>query len=75
MKSEKRARDAFRGKWVFIGVTLVIAAVTFIPGIIGEGTFPLMRFLSALAITLFAFCFVTVSSRIVGMIGVSSNPT
>ncbi len=62
-------------KWVFIGVTLVIAAVTFIPGIIGEGTFPLMRFLSALAITLFSFCFVTVSSRIVGMIGVSSNPT
>ena len=34
-----------------------------------------MRFLSALAITLFAFCFVTVSSRIVGLIGVSSNPT
>jgi putative OPT family oligopeptide transporter len=62
-------------KWVFWGVALIIAAVTLIPGIIGEGTFPLMRFLSALAITLFAFCFVTVSSRIVGLIGVSSNPT
>jgi putative OPT family oligopeptide transporter len=62
-------------KWVFGGVALIIAAVTLIPGIIGEGTFPLMRFLSALAITLFAFCFVTVSSRIVGLIGVSSNPT
>jgi putative OPT family oligopeptide transporter len=62
-------------KWVFGGVAVIIAAVTLIPGIIGEGTFPLMRFLSALAITLFAFCFVTVSSRIVGLIGVSSNPT
>jgi putative OPT family oligopeptide transporter len=62
-------------KWVFLGITLIIAAVTFIPGIIGEGTFLVMRFLSALAITLFAFCFVTVSSRIVGLIGVSSNPT
>lgn len=62
-------------KWVIGGVTLVIAAVTFIPGIIGEHTFLVMRFFSALAIALFAFCFVTVSSRIVGMIGVSSNPT
>jgi putative OPT family oligopeptide transporter len=62
-------------KWVIGGVTLVIAAVTLLPGILGEGTFLLMRFLSALAITIFAFCFVTVSSRIVGLIGVSSNPT
>jgi putative OPT family oligopeptide transporter len=62
-------------KWVLGGVTLIIAAVTLVPGIIGEGTFPLMRFLSALAVTVFAFCFVTVSSRIVGLIGVSSNPT
>jgi putative OPT family oligopeptide transporter len=62
-------------RWVIGGITLVIAAVTFIPGIIGEHTFLVMRFLSALAIALFAFCFVTVSSRIVGMIGVSSNPT
>lgn len=62
-------------KWVVGGVTLVIAAVTLVPGILGEGTFLLMRFLSALAITVFAFCFVTVSSRIVGLIGVSSNPT
>jgi putative OPT family oligopeptide transporter len=31
-------------KWVLLGVTLIIAAVTFIPGIIGEGTFLVMRF-------------------------------
>jgi len=62
-------------KWVLLGVTVVVAAVTLIPGIIGNQTHVLMRFISALAIALFAFAFVTVSSRIVGMIGVSSNPT
>lgn len=62
-------------KWVIFGITLVVLAITFIPGIIGSHTFLLMRFLSALAIAVFAFAFVTVSSRIVGMIGVSSNPT
>lgn len=62
-------------KYVIIGISIVIMLVTLVPGIIGDHTFLLMRFLSALAIALFAFAFVTVSSRIVGLIGVSSNPT
>ena len=62
-------------KYVLAGVTLVILAITFIPGIIGKDTTILMRFSSSIAITFFAFCFVTVSARIVGLIGVSSNPT
>lgn len=62
-------------KYVLLGVSIVVLLITFIPGIIGNNTFMLMRFFSALAIAIFAFCFVTVSSRIVGMIGVSSNPT
>ena len=62
-------------KYVLVGVTLVILAITFIPGIIGKDTTILMRFSSSIAIIFFAFCFVTVSSRIVGLIGVSSNPT
>lgn len=62
-------------KYVILGVCLVILGVTFIPGIIGTDTTMLMRFFSAIAIAFFAFCFVTVSSRIVGLIGVSSNPT
>jgi len=57
------------------GITIIIAMVTFIPGIIGDHTGLVMRFVAALAITIFAFCFVTVSSRIVGLIGVTSNPT
>ncbi|MDH3198094.1 MAG: oligopeptide transporter, OPT family, partial [Candidatus Krumholzibacteria bacterium] len=60
---------------VIIGITIIIALVTFVPGIIGSHTGLVMRFVAALAIAIFAFCFVTVSSRIVGMIGVTSNPT
>jgi putative OPT family oligopeptide transporter len=76
MKTEKLRTDQDLSlRWVIGGVVVVIALVTLLPGIIGEGTFLGMRFISALAIALFAFCFVTVSSRIVGLIGVSSNPT
>ncbi len=62
-------------KYVLMGVGIVVLIVTFIPGVIGQDTYIIMRFCSAIAIAFFAFCFVTVSSRIVGMIGVSSNPT
>jgi putative OPT family oligopeptide transporter len=57
------------------GIAVIIAVVTFVPGIIGAHTGLGMRFVASLAIAIFAFCFVTVSSRIVGMIGVTSNPT
>ncbi len=62
-------------KYVIAGVSIIILLITLIPGIIGSHTFLVMRFLSAIAIAIFAFAFVTVSSRIVGLIGVSSNPT
>lgn len=62
-------------RWLMVGVAAVVALIVFVPGIIGEGTSFLMRTISAIAIAIFAFCFVTVSSRIVGLIGVSSNPT
>jgi putative OPT family oligopeptide transporter len=61
--------------FVLGGIVVIIALVTFIPGIIGSHTGLVMRFVAALAIAIFAFCFVTVSSRIVGLIGVTSNPT
>jgi putative OPT family oligopeptide transporter len=62
-------------RYVIFGILLIILVITFIPGIIGAHTDWPMRLAGALAITVFAFCFVTVSSRIVGLIGVSSNPT
>ncbi len=74
-QSRLRTEQDLSIKWVLLGVSLIVLMITFIPGIIGQGTYMMMRFFSALAIAIFAFCFVTVSSRIVGMIGVSSNPT
>ena len=53
----------------------VIAAVAIIPHLVGGFETFAGRLVVALAITVFAFFFVTVSSRIVGLIGVSSNPT
>ena len=72
---KKRTEQDLNLKYVILGIVLVILLITVVPGIIGHHTNVLMRFISALAIAFFAFAFVTVSSRIVGMIGVSSNPT
>lgn len=57
------------------GALLVVAAIILIPKIIGIDASMLVRALAALCIVFFAFCFATVSSRIVGMVGVTSNPT
>ncbi|MEJ2628965.1 MAG: oligopeptide transporter, OPT family, partial [bacterium] len=72
---KKRTEQDLSIKYVLLGVSIIVLLITFLPGIIGHNTYMLMRFISAIAIALFAFCFVTVSSRIVGMIGVSSKPT
>ncbi len=62
-------------KYVFYGVFLIMLILAFVPGIIGMSTSLAIRLVAAPAIALFAFFFVTVSSRIVGLVGVSSNPT
>lgn len=74
-KGKLRTEEDLHLKYVIMGVSLIVLVITLVPGIIGQHTFLLMRFLSAIAIAIFAFAFVTVSSRIVGLIGVSSNPT
>jgi putative OPT family oligopeptide transporter len=60
---------------VLIGVVGVVAILAFIPGIVGTETTFLFRLISAVCIAVFAFMFVTVASRIVGLVGVTSNPT
>ena len=57
------------------GVLIVIIIIILAPQILGISTTFLVRLIASVCIVIFAFCFVTVSSRIVGMIGVSSNPT
>ncbi len=55
-----------------LGALLLLALV---PGVLGFLDSVVIRSASALLIAIFAFFFVTVASRIVGMVGVTSNPT
>ncbi len=58
---------------LFLGIILL--ALTLIPGVLGYLDTVWARGLTAVCIAIFAFFFVTVSSRIVGLVGVTSNPT
>ncbi len=62
-------------KFVLLGVLVIAAVMAFVPVVFGNIDNVLIRILAAMLITIFAFFFVTVSSRIVGMVGVTSNPT
>ncbi|MFC1679308.1 OPT/YSL family transporter, partial [Elusimicrobiota bacterium] len=53
----------------------VLLVLIFVPGILGFLDSVAVKAAAALMIAVFAFFFVTVSSRIVGMVGVTSNPT
>ena len=58
-----------------LGVLIVIILIILSPQILGVQTSILIRLIAAVCIAFFSFCFVTVSSRIVGLVGVTSNPT
>ena len=64
---------AFKTVLVFVGAILVI--LTLIPGILGYLDSIPVRAVASVMIAIFAFFFVTVSSRIVGLVGVTSSPT
>lgn len=60
---------------VLTGAALVSLVIILTPHVLGVDSTLLTRLIGAVCIALFAFMFVTVSSRIVGLVGVSSNPT
>lgn len=62
-------------KWVVIGVIVLIAAIMLFPQL-GLSVFksPVVSFLGAILIIILGFLFVTVSSRLTGEVGSSSNP-
>jgi putative OPT family oligopeptide transporter len=62
-------------KVVGIGVLLVIATLAFTPIPFGDVGGVSHRLVAAVCVAVFAFFFVTVASRIVGLVGVTSNPT
>jgi putative OPT family oligopeptide transporter len=71
---ERTDRD-LPGGMLVLGIAVVVTLLAFVPGVLaGELGFG-QRLLAAGGASLFAFLFVPVSSRMVGVIGVSSNPT
>lgn len=62
-------------KVVGIGAVVVILVLSLIPATFGSLGGTAIRILAAVLVVIFAFFFVTVSSRIVGLVGVTSNPT
>ncbi|HVE59094.1 MAG TPA: oligopeptide transporter, OPT family, partial [Pyrinomonadaceae bacterium] len=62
-------------KWVVVGVIGLIAAVMLFPQLgLSVFTNPIVSFLGAILIIVLGFLFVTVSSRLTGEVGSSSNP-
>ena len=62
--------------WVVLaGPALVVATLVAVPGLLAGEMGLLPRLAAALGVGIFGILFVVVSSRIVGLIGVSSNPT
>ncbi|HEX7071913.1 MAG TPA: oligopeptide transporter, OPT family [Rhodothermales bacterium] len=60
---------------VGIGSLVVFLVLTLVPSAFSTIEITLGRAVAALLVVLFSFFFVTVSSRIVGLVGVTSNPT
>jgi putative OPT family oligopeptide transporter len=56
-------------------IIAILLALTFTPGVLGYLESIPVRAVASILIAIFAFFFVTVSSRIVGLVGVTSNPT
>jgi len=62
-------------KAVGIGIVVIAAVLAFVPAPFGALESVVQRGSAAILVVIFAFFFVTVASRIVGMVGVTSNPT
>lgn len=60
---------------VAIGAAIIFLVLTLVPQAFSSIGFAWGRAVAAALVVLFAFFFVTVSSRIVGLVGVTSNPT
>ncbi len=62
-------------KVVGIGVLIIASVLVLVPQVFGAVGDVGIRAAAAVCVVVFAFFFVTVASRIVGLVGVTSNPT
>ncbi len=60
---------------VGIGAAIIALSMASVPFVFGHVDTFHIRLIGAILVVIFAFFFVTVSSRIVGLVGVTSNPT
>jgi putative OPT family oligopeptide transporter len=73
-RGERTDRD-LPAAFVFGGVATVILVAGVVPGIFAGDMTPLQRAVLAAGVGVFGMLFVTVAARIVGIVGVSSQPT
>jgi putative OPT family oligopeptide transporter len=73
--SEERTASDLPLKVVGIGVLAIAAVLILVPQVFGAVGGTGIRAAAAICVVVFAFFFVTVASRIVGLVGVTSNPT
>jgi putative OPT family oligopeptide transporter len=71
---ERTDRD-LPGAFVVGGIVFVVASAALVPGIFAGGMGPVPRAVCAAGVGVFGVLFVTVAARIVGIVGVSSQPT
>lgn len=71
----KRTQSDLPLRVVVIGILTIVLVLTIFPSAFGAVGGIDTRLIAALCVTIFAFFFVTVASRIVGLVGVTSNPT
>ncbi len=62
-------------RFVGVGVLIIASVLILVPQVFGTVGGVGVRAVAAFCVVVFAFFFVTVASRIVGMVGVTSNPT
>ncbi|MDH3304709.1 MAG: oligopeptide transporter, OPT family [Gammaproteobacteria bacterium] len=62
-------------RFVGFGVLIIAAVLVVVPQVFGAVGGIGIRTIAAFCVVIFAFFFVTVASRIVGLVGVTSNPT
>jgi putative OPT family oligopeptide transporter len=62
-------------RFIGLGLVCIVLFITFVPQVFGNVGGVGIRLIAAVCVVVFAFFFVTVASRIVGLVGVTSNPT
>jgi putative OPT family oligopeptide transporter len=63
------------GSFVLGAIILVVAVAAIVPGVFAGNMSPLQRAVCAAGVGIFGILFVAVAARIVGIVGVSSQPT